>query len=156
MQQYLCPLILDDHAALGDYSTDVVVRAKERLQGRHIISTSKLSPKILLILACVDKEIGPAIGIPKRIQHLLLQCRPVLALITALHHHRLSDHFRAVLRKHDDDVSTGRVCFSEGGDALILVEKCRHVRAKKDRCSWPKRKWHLIPGFGRSRDGFNV
>jgi len=134
----------------------VVVRAKERLQGLRIVSTSELGAEILQILTCVDKGIGPAISIPKRIQHLLLECSPVSALITAHHHHRLSDRFRAVVGKHDDDVSAGRVSTSEGGDALILVEKCRHVRAKKDRRAWTMRKWHLIPVFGRSRDGLNV
>jgi len=105
---------------------------------------------------CVDNGIGPAIGIPKRIQHLLLECSPVLTLTTAHHHHCLSDRFRAVVGKHDDDASAGRVSRSEGGDAPILVEKRGHIRAKKDRCAWTKRKWHLISGFGRSRDGLKV
>jgi len=156
MQKHLCPLILDHHAALGDYSTGIVIRAKETLQRLCIVSTSELGAEIPQILTCVDKEIGPAIGIPKCIQHLRLECSPVSALITAHHHHRLSDRFRAVIRKHDDDVLAGMVSSSEGGDALILVEKCGHVRSEKDRRAWTKRKWHLIPVFGRSRDGLNV
>jgi len=116
----------------------------------RIVTASTLCTKILQILRCVDKGIGPAIGIPKRIRHLLLECSPESALITAHHHHRLSDRFRAVVGKHDDDVSAGRVSSSECGDALILVEKCRHVRAKKDRRARTRRKRHLIPVFGRS------
>jgi len=134
----------------------MVQRAEKRLKTFRIVTASKLCTKILQILTCVDKGIGPAIAIPKRIQHLHPECSPVSTLITAHHHHRLSDRFRAVVRKHDDDVSAGRVSSSEGGDALILVEKCRHVRAKKDRRAWTKRKWHLIPVLGRSRDGLNV
>ena len=155
-QQHLHPLILNHHAALGDYSTDVVVHAKERLQGLRIISTSKLCTKILQTLTCVDRGIGPAIVMPNRIQHLLLECSPVSAPITTHHHDRLSDPFRAVVGKHDDDVSAGRIRSSEGGNALILVEKCRHIRAKKDRRAWTKQKWHLIPVFCRSRDGLNM
>jgi len=117
---------------------------------------SKVCAKILRILTCLDKGIGPAIGIPKRIQHRLLECSPVSAVITVHHYHRLSDRVCAVVGKHDDDVSAGRVSSSEGGDALILMEKCRHVRSKKDRRAWTKRKWHLVLVFGRSRDGLNV
>jgi len=155
-QQHLCPLILDHHAGLGDYSTDVVVRAKERLQRLRNFLTSELGTEIHHILMCVDKEIGLAIGKPKRIQHLFLECSTVSALITAHPHHRLTASFHAVVGKDDDEVSPGRVSSSEGGDARILVEKCPHVRAKKDRRAWTTRKWHLIPGFGRSRDGLHT
>ena len=96
-------------------------------------------------MTCVDKGIGPAIGIPKRIQHLLFDCSPLSALIITHHHHHLSDRFRAVVGKYDDDVSAGSVSSSEAGDALILVEKCCHIGAKNDRHTWTKWKWHLIP-----------
>jgi len=119
---------------------------------------SKLCTKILQILACVDKGIGPAIGIPKRIQHLLLECSPISVHVSAHHDNRVSNigAFHTVVREHRNGIGAGGVGTGEGGEALILVEECRHVRAKKDRRAWTKRKWHRIPVFGRSRDGLNV
>jgi len=105
---------------------------------------------ILQLTMCVEKGIGPAIGITQRIQHPLLECSPVSALITAHHYDHLSDRFRAVVEKHDDNVLPGRVSSSEGGNALMLVEKCGHIRAKKDRSTWTMRMWDLIAVFGCS------
>jgi hypothetical protein len=157
MQQHLCPLILDQHAALGDYSTDVVIRAKERLQGLRIVSTSELGAEILQILTCVDKGIGPAIGIPKRIQHLLPGYSPISFHVSAYHDNRVSNirAFHTVVREHRNGIGARGIGTSEGGEALVLVEERRHIMATKDRRAWTIRKWHLIPLCAGSRDGVN-
>jgi len=81
----------------------------------------------------VDDVAGLTVGMPKRVQHLHLEYGPVSIIVTAHHHHCLSDLFRAVVGKHGNDISAGWVGTGEGSNAFILVEKCRHVRAKKDR-----------------------
>jgi len=114
---------------------------------------------ILQILTCVDKAIGPAICIPKRIQHLLLECSPVSLNVSAhLSDNRVSNiaAFHTVVWDHRNGIGAGGIGTGEGGDALIHVEECRHVGAKKDRRASTKRKWHQIPGVGRSPDGLNI
>jgi len=134
-QQHLCPLILDHHAALSDYSTDVVVCAKERLQGFRIVSTSELCTKILQILRCVDNVPGSTVGQPKRVQHLCPEYSPIWFHVSAHHDNCVSNigAFHTVVREHRNGIGAGGVGTGEGGEAHILVEKHRHVRAKKDR-----------------------
>jgi len=99
------------------------------------------------ILTGVDKGIGLAIGIPKRIQHLLLESSPVSALITA-HHYQFFMHIQAlcaVIRKDVDNILIRGVGSSRTGQAFVFVKEHRHVRATKERRPWTMRKWHLIP-----------
>jgi hypothetical protein len=157
-QQHLCPLILDHHAALGDYSTDVVVRAKERLQGLRIVSTSELGAEIVKITTRVHDVPGSTVGQPKPVQHLPPDYSPISFHVSAHHDNRVSNigAFHTVVWDHRNGIVACGVGTGERGEALILVEERRHVRAQKDRRAWTKRKWHLIPVFGRSRDGLNV
>jgi len=156
-QQHLCPLILDHHAALGDYSTDMVVRAKERLQGLSIISTSELGAEILEITTCEDDLPGSTVGQPKRVQHLRPEYSPILFHVSAHHDNRVSNirAFHRVVREHRNGIEAGRVGPGEGGEALVLVVERHHIRATKDRRAWTIRKWHLIPLCAGSRDGLN-
>jgi len=110
-QQHLGPLVLAHHSALGDYSADVIVGAEKRLETlrivvivgaekrletlRIVVSAPKCPTELFQILTCVYKGIRPAIGIPKRIQHLLLECSPISALITAHNYHLLA-HIQAL------------------------------------------------------------
>jgi hypothetical protein len=95
-QQHLGPLVLAHNSALGDYSADVIVGAEKRLETlRIVVSAPKCPTELFQILTCVYKGIRPAIGIPKRIQHLLLACSPISALITAHHYHLLA-HIQAL------------------------------------------------------------
>jgi hypothetical protein len=103
-QQHLYPLIVDHFATLGDYSTDEMVRGKEKLHGVRSVITSKLAAVILQILTRVGMGIVPAISIPNCIKHLILECSPVRALKTAHLHHHLPDLFCAVVGKHDGNV----------------------------------------------------
>jgi len=146
----------------------MVEPAEKRVEGFCLIKTSEFCmvttsmavsqsrTELLQILTRIDERISLTVGMPKHVQKLCFECDPISALITAHHQHRLADRFRAVVGKHYDDVSAERVSSSEGANALIHVEKCRRVRAKKDRRAWTKRKWHLIPVSCRSRDGLNV
>jgi len=59
-------------------------------------------------------------------------------------------------REHRNGIAAGGVGTCEDGKALILVEECHHIRAKKDIRAWTKRKWNLVPVFGHSQDGLNV
>jgi len=94
--QHLGPLVLAHHSAIGDYSADVIVGAEKRLETlRIVVSAPKCPTELFQILTCVYKGIRPAIGIPKRIQHLLLECSPISALITAHHYHLLA-HIQAL------------------------------------------------------------
>ena len=123
MLQHLCPLVLDHHVALGDYSADVIVGAEKPLQTFRIITASKLCTKILQILRCVDKGIGPAIGILKCIQHLYLEYSPVLFHVSALHDSGVSNIgvFHTVVREHRNGIRATGIGTSEGSEAFVLV-----------------------------------
>lgn len=61
-----------------------------------------------------------------------------------------------VVWEHRNGNGAAGVGTGAGGEALLLVEEHRHVRAKKDTCAWTKRKCHLIRVFGHRRDGLNM
>jgi len=152
MQQHLCPLVLQHHAVLGDYSTDVVICAKERLQVPHIVSTQELGAGILEIIPHVDEVPGSTVGQPRHVQHLHPEYSPI-SFYVSMHHdnHVWSIRtFHTVVREHHNGIGAGAVGTGEGGGAVILVDECHHVRAKTDRHAWTKGKWHLIPVFGCS------
>jgi hypothetical protein len=67
---------IDHHAALGDYSTDIVVLAKERLPGLRIVSTSNLAAEIVELTTCADDIPGSTVGQPKHIQYLRPEYSP--------------------------------------------------------------------------------
>jgi len=155
-QQHLRPLILNHHAALGDYSTDVVVRAKERLQGVRIVSTSELGAEIIDRTTRVDDVPGSTVGQPKRVQHLRPEYSPILFHVS-VHHDNCAPNigaFHTVEWEYRNSIGARGVGTDNGGEPLILEEEGRHVRATKDRRAWTIRKWHLIPVFAGSRDGF--
>ena len=97
-------------------------------------------------------------GQPKHLQHLRHEYSPISVHVSAHHDNPVSyiGAFHTVVQEHHNGIGTGRVGTGEGGEALILVEECRHIRAKKDRHAWTMRQWHLILVFGPSRDGLNV
>jgi len=148
----------------------VVVRAKERLEGFRLIKTSEFCmvttsmavsqgrTELLEILTRIDERISLTVGMPKHAQHLCPEYSPISFHVSAHHDNRVSNigAFHTVVREQRNGIGARGVGTGEGGEALILVEERRHVRAKKDRCAWTKRKWHLIPVFGRSRGGLNV
>jgi len=157
-QQYISTLILDHHAALGDYSTDIVIHAKERLQGLHIVWTSNLGTEILKITMCVYDVQGSTISQPRPVQQLRPESSPILFHVSTEHDNRVSNlrAFHTVVREHRNGIRAGGVGTGEGGEALVLVEEHRHIRAKNERRAWTIQKWHLILLFGRSRDDLNV
>jgi len=89
----------------------------------------------------VDDVPGSTVGQPKRIQHLHPEHNPISLHVSAHHHNDVSNigAFHPVVRVHRNDIGATGVSTGEGGEALVLVEKCRHVRAKKDRRAWTKR-----------------
>jgi len=120
----------------------VVVRAKERLQGLRIVSTSELGAEIVEITTRVDDVPGSTVGQPKRVQHLRPEYSPISFHVSAHHDNRVSNigAFHTVVREHRNGIGAGGVGTGEGGEALVLVEERRHIRAKKDRRAWTKRK----------------
>jgi hypothetical protein len=157
-QQHLCPLILDHHAALGDYSTAIVGRAKDRLQGLHIISTSELGAEILKTTKLVHDVPGSTVSRPKRVQNVRPEYRPSSFHVSVYHDNRVSTirAFNTVVWKHPNGIRARGVGSGEGGESLVVVEKRRHLRVKNNRCAWISWKWQLILMFGCSRDGLNV
>jgi len=145
----------------------VVVSANERLEGFRLIKTSEFCmvttsmavsqghTELLEILTCIDERISLTVGMPKHAQHLRPEYSPISFNISAHHDNRVSNigAFHTVVREHRDGIGARGVGTGEGDEALVLVEERRHVRATKDGRAWTIRKWHLIPGFDRSRDG---
>ena len=122
-QQHLCPLILDYHAALGDYSTDIVVHAAEELRGLHIFSTSDLGADILMITTCVDDVPGSTVGHPKRVQHLHPEYSPTSFHVSTHHDNRVSNirAFNTAVLEHRNGLGARVVGTGEGGEDLVLV-----------------------------------
>jgi hypothetical protein len=136
----------------------MVERAEKPLEGFRLIKTSEFGAEIVEITTRADDVLGSTVGQPKRIPHLRSEYSPISLHVSAHHDNRVSNigAFHTVVQENRNGIGAGGVCTGDGGEALILVEECRHVRAKKDRRAWNKRKWHLIPVFARSRDGLNV
>jgi len=101
-QQHLCPPILDHHAALGDSSTDIVIRAKERLQGLSIVSTSELCAEILEIMTGVDEVPGSNVGQLKPVQQIRSEYSPISFHVSAHPDNLLSniEALHTVVREH--------------------------------------------------------
>jgi hypothetical protein len=91
MQQHLRPLILDQHAALSDNTADVVIHAKERLQGLRIVSTSELGPELVEIMTCVDDIPGSTVGQPKCIQQACPEYSSISFHVSAHHDNSASN-----------------------------------------------------------------
>jgi hypothetical protein len=134
------------------------VVAKERLPGLRIVSTSNLAAEIVEIMTCADDIPGSTVGQPKHVQHLHPEYSPISFHVSAHYDNRLWNigAFDTVVWEYHTGIGASGVGTGESGNALTLLEECRHIRAMNDRCSWTKQIWLLIPGFGRSRDGLNM
>jgi len=98
-------------------------------------------PELLQILTRIDERIILTVGMPKDAQHLRPEYSPISFHVSAHHDNRVSNLgvFHIVVQEHRNGIGARGVGTGEDGEALILVEECRHVSAKKDRRAWTNR-----------------
>jgi hypothetical protein len=91
---------------LSDYSTDVVVCAKERLQGLHIVSGSELGAEIVNTTTRVGDILGSTFGQPKRVQHLRPEYSPISFHVSVHDDNSVSNigDFHTVVREHRNGI----------------------------------------------------